>query len=160
MQPLDLIETARVLTRRTGRGRPKDARLRRAVSTAYYAMFHCLALTCADALAGKVKGRRNQEAWLRTYRALDHGYAKKRCANQQRIRNFPGSIQKFAGHFINMQQLRIDADYNPLRDFALSEVVHKIDEAEDVINEFRKAPIDDLRAFAIHILFRFRERQD
>ena len=130
------------------------------MSTAYYAMFHCLALTCADALAGKMKGKRSQEAWLRTYRALDHRDARKRCGDKKRIPNFHDGIQKFAGHFINMQRSRLKADYNPLEGFALSEVVHKINETEDVINEFRKAPIDDLRAFAIHILFRFRESQD
>ena len=42
MKPLDLIEAARDMTE-SGRGRPTQAKLRRAVSTAYYAMFHCLA---------------------------------------------------------------------------------------------------------------------
>ena len=35
MKPLDLIETARDMTE-SGRGRPTQARLRRAVSTAYH----------------------------------------------------------------------------------------------------------------------------
>ena len=103
-----------------------------------------------------MKSGRNQEAWLRTYRALVHRDARERCADQ-RIRNFPVAIQEFARHFINMQRLRHNADYNPLRNFALSEVVHEIGATEDVVREFRKAPINDLRAFAIHILFRRRQ---
>ncbi len=154
MQPHNFIETARVLTRRTGRGRPKETDLRRAVSTAYYAMFHCLALTCADTLAGK--GMRSREAWLRTYRALEHKDARDRCADQ-RIREFPVAIQEFARHFVNMQGSRHNADYNPSTKFLLSEVTQDIDATEGIISEFRNVPANDLRAFAIHVLFRRRQ---
>ena len=52
MRPPDLIEAARVLTE-SGPSLPTQARLRRAVSTAYYAMFHCLAATVADLFIGR-----------------------------------------------------------------------------------------------------------
>ena len=42
MIPHDLIQTARRLTE-SGAVQPTQADLRRAVSTAYYALFHCLA---------------------------------------------------------------------------------------------------------------------
>ncbi len=44
---------------------------RRAVSTAYYAVFHALARLCADELIGK-NGRSSRD-YERVYRALDHG---------------------------------------------------------------------------------------
>ena len=76
MNSRDLIETARGLTELSPR-RPSQANLRRALSTAYYAVFHCLAATVADALMGK--GR--SDAWHQTYRALEHGSARRACDN-------------------------------------------------------------------------------
>ena len=44
----DLIQTARKLVI-GGMGRPLQSDLRRSISTAYYAMFHCVARAYADA---------------------------------------------------------------------------------------------------------------
>ena len=86
MHSADLIETARAITE-TGRGRPNQARLRRAVSTAYYAMFHTLAASAADLFIGQ----RRDPAWHRTYRALEHGRAKHACRQAQRLHSRPTS---------------------------------------------------------------------
>ena len=48
------------------------ARLRKAVSVAYYAMFHALAQNNADRLVGETDADRETDAWHRTYRALEH----------------------------------------------------------------------------------------
>ena len=68
MNPYDLMEVARALAE-SGQAPPTQARLRRAVSTAYYAMFHCLAASAADLFIGTVRN----PAWHRIYRALEHG---------------------------------------------------------------------------------------
>ena len=68
MNSRDLIGTARGLTMLDPR-RPTQANLRRAVSTAYYAVFHSLARTTADLLLG----RKHDDAWHHMYRALEHG---------------------------------------------------------------------------------------
>lgn len=52
---------------------PGDADLRRAASTIYYAVFHSLAKSCADSLINEEELGSHSGAWLRTYRALDHG---------------------------------------------------------------------------------------
>ena len=52
MKARDLITTARSLTELDPR-QPTQANLRRAVSTAYYAVFHLLAHTAADLLIGR-----------------------------------------------------------------------------------------------------------
>ena len=64
MKPLDLMEAARGLTELNPR-RPSQANLRRAVSTAYHALFHCLAACAANTLIGRVR----DAAWHQTYRA-------------------------------------------------------------------------------------------
>ena len=47
MNPHDLMAVARALAE-SDRALPLQATLRRAVSTAYYALFHCLAASAAD----------------------------------------------------------------------------------------------------------------
>ena len=54
MTPRDLMEAARALVE-SGPAPPTQARLRRAVSTAYYAMFHCLGACAADLFIGTVR---------------------------------------------------------------------------------------------------------
>ena len=60
------------------RGRPRQADLRRAISTAYYALFHTLAGNCANLLVGGRASTRTRQAWRQLYRALDHGQVKRR----------------------------------------------------------------------------------
>ena len=54
-----------------------QASLRRAISTAYYAVFHSLARIAADLIVGTDRN----EAWHQAHRALEHGSAKNACLN-------------------------------------------------------------------------------
>lgn len=48
---------------------------RRAISTAYYAVFHAIAKTCADELLGGA--RHESTEYIRIYRALEHNTLRK-----------------------------------------------------------------------------------
>ena len=150
----DLVATARDLVRTT-RGRPRQANLRRAVSTAYYALFHCLAACCADTLVGGKGADRDAAAWRQAYRALQHGQTRKRFETAIR-RNFPAEVAQFATLFVDMQIQREAADYDPYMRFSKSDVVQSIDSAEDAITQFAKAPASDRRAFAVYALLPLR----
>lgn len=129
MDPSDLLLIAHQLASGlvgSRRGRPRQAELRRAVSTAYYALFHTLARCGADLVAGSTKQHRSQSAWQQTYRALDHGETRKRCAPPTRLAEFPIGIQDFAASFVRMQRLRHWADYDPLSMFKRSLVLQWI----------------------------------
>ena len=52
MNPLDFLETARDFPATSSARRPRQTNLRRAVSTTYYALFHCLAKCSADMVVG------------------------------------------------------------------------------------------------------------
>ena len=156
MQSIDLIRTARDLVESAGRGRPRESNLRRAVSTTYYALFHCLAECCANILAGRVPSNRIQPAWRQTYRALQHSTARSRCRRQDTIGRFPYEIQDFAELFIEIQAKRHSADYDPDAAFDKSNVLQDIDVSEDAINRFNEAPRRDRRAFAIYVLLDIR----
>jgi uncharacterized protein (UPF0332 family) len=152
VQPPDLLETAGVLLR-SGPSRLKDANLRRAHSAIYYALFHCLARSCADLLIGATKSARSPEAWRQTYRALCHGPARKACGDG-RVSAFPNAIRDFANEFVKMQKKRHLADYDPLVKIVKSEVQADLEVARQAIADFKAAPIKDRRAFCAFVLFK------
>ena len=139
----------------SGIGRPRQVELRRAVSTAYYALFHALALCCANMVVGSTPGNRNEEAWRQTYRALEHGRARSQCENRAILR-FPPEICKFGEKFVEMQQYRHFADYAPEARFERDEVLQLIDQTEQSLSDFDDVPSIDRRAFAVYVLFRSR----
>lgn len=106
----DLLRIADDLLHQEGRGRPRQAYLRRSLSTTYYALFHALAKLCADELIGVTKA--NTEPWVRVYRALDHGPAKD-ALNQNIVQALDPAAKRFADTFIDLQEKRHTADYDP-----------------------------------------------
>ena len=78
MNSRDLIETARRLAD-SAVVLPTQTDLRRAVSAAYYALFHCLARTAADLLTGSST---DSPEWHQVYRALEHGKARLLASNK------------------------------------------------------------------------------
>jgi uncharacterized protein (UPF0332 family) len=133
-----------------------QAYLRRAMSTAYYALFHTLAQCCADLLIGSAGANRSKPAWNQVYRALDHGFAKQACQNKQMIAKFPKEIQDFANMFVMMQIERHDADYDPDQRLFKSAVLNNIAACEAVMTDFTNAPVKDRRAFAALVLLKKR----
>ena len=155
MRPDDLLSVADDLVSTRSR-KPRQSNLRRAVSTAYYAMFHCLARCCADTLVGSRSADRSRPAWRQVYRALEHGLAKNSCRNQTIIKRFPKDIEDFANAFVSLQEKRHLADYDPFSQFTKLEVNSDIAATRDAIERFQSVPIKDRRAFAVFVLFKSR----
>ena len=152
MNAPDLIEAAHILVE-LGDAPPTQARLRRAVSTGYYAMFHTLAESAADLFIGTERS----PAWHRAYRALEHGRAKSACRQVQTMREFPAEIRYFADVFVELQVERQKADYALDTDaYEKSDVLRRIAFAEQAISRFEQADVDARRGFAAHVLFRQR----
>ena len=159
MDPRDLLRIAALLAAGalgSRRGRPRQAELRRAVSTAYYAMFHTLAACCARQLARATPASSSQTAWRQTYRALEPGYAKRQCERHDALREFPLEIRKFAQQFVLMQFQRHSADYDPEERFLRTDVLNHVQVTERVITQFNAAPRPAQRAFALYVLLRAR----
>ena len=159
MNPQDLLRIAEGLARGalgSGRGRPRQAELRRAISAAYYALFHTLALCGASTLVGAARANRSQAEWIQVYRALEHGYARNQCNNRAAMSRFSPAIQNFGDMFSEMQFQRQSADYDPNASFTRSEAVQFVDAAARVIADFENADAGERRAFAVFVLFRLR----
>ena len=152
MNPDHLLQIATDLAEINIR-RPRRADLCRAVSTAYYALFHCLARTCADGLAGS-SGSVNRSMWRQVYRALEHGQARKRCENVPPF--FPDEVRDFGQTFAELQSKRHLADYDPDRPFKKSGVIKDIESARTAIDRLIKVPSNVHRNFAIHVLIKVR----
>ncbi len=155
MKPVDFIATAKDLLQANTRGRPRETNLRRAISTTYYALFHSVALCCADSLVGGPNSNRSEAAWQQAYRALQHRQARSRCQRRD-IEKFPIEIQEFANLFVLMQQKRHRADYAPDGDFYKDAVFQYVADAEYQISRFAKVPLKDRRAFAVYVLMDLR----
>ncbi len=156
MKPLDLLATADVLLK-AGNGKPTQSNLRRAHSTAYYGLFHCLARECADTLLGGDGAKRSRHAWRQIYRALDHGKAKDACNQHKVLAKFSKPIEDFANLFNSMQVKRHEADYDPHISLFKSDVVNDVALVKQAIIDFKGQPIKDRRAFCVHVLFKVRQ---
>lgn len=154
MRGPELLDTATALARRSNK-RPKQADLRRAQSTAYYAMFHCLARQCADNLIGGANAARSNPAWCQVYRALEHGAAKNACTDGA-IAKFPAEVQDFASLFKEMQEKRHAADYDPDYRLRRSEVLSDIETVSAAIERLEACGSSDRAAFCAFVLFKKR----
>ena len=72
------------------------------------------------------------------------------------MQDFPVAIQNFASLFTNLQNERVDADYDPSATFFKSAVEARIKAARLAVRQFEREKISDRRTFAVHVLFRER----
>jgi uncharacterized protein (UPF0332 family) len=148
-----LIVTAKKLAVASPK-KPRQADLKRAISTAYYALFHALAKDAADLLIGTGSNRPNA-AWTHLYRSLEHGVAKSGCIAVKNI-DFPPAIKDCALAFVQLQEMRHDADYDPNLRVRRGDALEAIKLAESAIGNLRKSDRRDRLAFAVQILLRKR----
>lgn len=106
----DLIEIAEFLATRD-KQRPREASLRRAISTAYYALFNRLAELCADELVG---WKQPWEVFSPIYRSLEHGYALRILSERSTDKSHPlgREVERLGTIFRELQAAREWADYN------------------------------------------------
>jgi hypothetical protein len=148
-----LIDVATALATANPR-RPSQPYLRRAVSTACYALFEALARDCAELLIG-ARSAPSEADWVRVFRALDHGAAKNACA-QVANSGLPPSLVLFADTFLTLQEERHRADYDPSSRYTREEVLTLIEEADRAIRSLAAAPRSDRRTFGVMASFKKR----
>ena len=131
---------------------PSQAAIRRAISTAYYAAFHALTASNADILAGTGTGQLPTEAWMRAYRGLNHGYARAQLL-QNRI-FFSTNSRIFADIFCQLQDERVQADYNPGVSFTPESARIWLDKVEAAASDLLQTTQEERAAMAILTLVR------
>ena len=131
---------------------PGPAVIRRAISTAYYAAFHALTASNADALIGTANDPLTAAAWIRIYRGLNHNYARSQL--QQNLAGLSPDARTFADLFCDLQDERHSADYNPQATFTTQKAATWLNQAEAAISDFLSTSRSERAAIAILTLVR------
>ena len=137
-------------------GRPGQAELRKAISIAYYAVFYALCQNIADCFVGTLGDGRSEWAWRQAYRAVDHGFARRQCQNQQVMARFSPEIQSFANNFVWLQEQRHVADYDPGISIDLDHTQSCRNEAVLALAALAEASPKDRYEFAVWATLRHR----
>lgn len=140
--PEQMLEQARHLATRDQTGRPREDNLRRAVSTAYYALFHFLVDQGCRFI---VPGRDQRPLRGVLARAFEHG-AMKKASTSFASGNLPAKLlpglagspippdlRRIAETFRVLQEMRQAADYDPLRRFWRRDVLALVTRVEQDI---------------------------
>lgn len=127
-------------------GRPDPAKLRRSISTAYYALFSLLVEAGAAALAGT--GPQNKELRAILARTFEHsemsnvckGFSNRNPADRWKncLGNQPVSsaLACVAANFCSLQEERHEADYDILKRPKKSEARQSVDRATQAFQEW------------------------
>jgi hypothetical protein len=163
LNPEHLLEQAARFAGHPSPERARQADLRRAISSSYYAVFHFLLTEAADLHVG-VKNR-SFPRYALVYRSVDHKALEKLCSEAKKdqlpakfAKYVPASglgpdIRAFASVVLDLQQKRQLADYDPLYSASTSEVHLAVEAARSAIERFRNAPLSQRKAFLALLLF-------
>lgn len=132
------LQVARLLAQVSEEG-PFEASLRRAVSTAYYAIFQALCDMCAESMVGSERAR---DAFSAIFRALEHGPAALALGHEF-VRTELGLARLYLA-FKELKEAREWADYDrdsrpgardrtTLPPFSREDALNLIDSAEEAI---------------------------
>jgi hypothetical protein len=164
MDASDLIAHGRGLIP-AHRGAAKQVALRRAVSAAYYALFHAFLRAAADDLIGKTGQARRSRAYRLLYRGFEHSAVKRVCreagktilnenlAKSTGLRQFPESLQIAARGLVLLQDKRHEADYEPVLRLTKSDARVALLMAEHCIAALNAADNSLRRIFLMSMLF-------
>lgn len=164
--PDHLLEQADRLAASGSPGQPRQVDLRRAISAAYYAVFHATLTAAADRYVGA--NRRAAGQYFLAYRSVDHKELRDVCSRVS-ITNvsgrlsqyfpadsFDADIKAFAQTLLELQAKRIDADYNPAIREKKSDALLAIGTARDALRRLQAASSSAREAFLGLLLFKVR----
>lgn len=141
------LKQARHLAEQDKRGRPQQAHLRRAISTAYYALFHFLVDQACQSVVGTSPGVKAQRQLLaRTFAHSEMQSAAKSFGGGNLPKPVPNTLSKvprpvceMADLFVKAQERRHAADYDLAESFTREGTLKMIEEIEAALKSWKKA---------------------
>jgi hypothetical protein len=144
------------------RGRPRQADIRRAISAAYYGLFHAILTAATDQFVGK--NNRDLARYGLVYRSVEHSRLRDLC-NQVRGRSdrikpyapsggFDPEIRAFAAATVDLQEKRFIADYDVMVNANRSTALLAIAGARAALVRFNRATEEQREAFLSLLLFK------
>ena len=163
IEPQHLLEQADNLAGSASQGRPRGADLRRAISAAYYAIFHFVLRAAVDSVVPVSK--RSGGQYTRVYRGIEHRALRELCKAlsgaslpskylaHAPVGGFGSNIRSFATALIDLQEKRYLADYDPQFQVTKSDALLTISTARTALVRFDSAPLDEKETFLNLLLF-------
>jgi len=164
LNPDHLLEQAHRLIAGPSAGPPRQVDIRRAISTAYYAVFHDTLIAAADSVAGRA--HRGTARYALVYRGIDHqGFRSVLDLARRPVLpaphrkyappdGFSPAIREFAAAGLSLQERRHTADYDPMPRFRAADAILAIAAAEAARSYWRDAPVAEREILLWLMLFR------
>jgi hypothetical protein len=160
--PFHLFELADALIE----NHKNETDLRRAISTAYYGVFHFILRYVADTIAGN--GNRSTELYNMVYRSVDHKALKALCDQfrgsslGKNIKPYEpagtfGPIMGFAALTAELYEQRILADYNPIHPFNVNTSRVTVSRGPEAAKYFEAATPEQCGGFLALLLIKPRQ---
>jgi hypothetical protein len=138
--------------------------LRRAISDAYYGIFHATLAAAADQFVGV--SRRSTNRYVLVYRSISHGAVYELCSEVRKpalprslVRHSPPggfglNLRGYADGVLELQARRLSADYDPLMRYRRADVVAAVIAEQSALARFKNATDAEREAFLALLVFR------
>jgi hypothetical protein len=157
LNPDHLFEQTEKLIVPPPAGPPRQVDLRRAISAAYYGLFHFCLIAAADEFVGVTQ--RSTSRYALVYRSVEHKGLKELCTETLKqvpvakyrpyvpAGGFSSGIQEFSTAAIELQGKRHLADYNPIPRYKTSDAKVALNTARSAVHRFGQAEQEHRKAF-------------
>ena len=146
LDPTALIDSAdHAVNNSPPLGASREA-IHRAVSTAYYAVFHAICAINADVQHGVPTNPTTAQAWTDTYRQIRHNLATRRLS--ENLLSLPQDAQHLANGFISLKGARETADYDPNRVMTAGDANFWIEEARAALIAMQAMTVAERQTFS------------
>jgi hypothetical protein len=138
--------------------------IRRAISDAYYGIFHATLAAAADQFVGAAKRATRQYALI--YRSVSHGTIRELCldikkpnmpkllARHAPLAGFGPDMKAYSEGIVDLQEKRLSADYDPLMRHQRADAVAAVGAAQSALTRFKNAPDSEREAFLALLVFK------
>lgn len=163
LNPEHLLDQADRLTAPPGVGAPRQADLRRAISSSYYGIFHAIVTEAADVFVGKTQ--RDSPRYALVYRSIDHRSLRAICEDVVKPTlpakylkyeprgGFGSDLIALATAVAELQEKRHLADYDPLFRVSMSDAVLAVGTGRTALARFKSASRERQKAFLSLVVF-------
>lgn len=147
-------------------GSPRQVDLRRAISDAYYGIFHATLAAAADQFVGVNK--RSTNRYVLVYRSISHGAICELCTEVRKpvpprslvryspLGGFGLNLRGYAVGVLELQARRLSADYDPQMRCRRADAVAAVVAAQSALTRFKDTTDAEREAFLALLVFKSR----
>lgn len=145
-------------------GPPRQVDLRRAISDAYYGIFHATLAAAADQFVGA--SNRSTSEYVLVYRSISHGAVRELCLEVKKptisrllARHVPPggfglALKAYAEGLLELQEKRVSADYDPQKRYRTLDAAAAIAAAQRALMQFKNTTDAERESFLALLMFK------